>query len=144
MSRQKFRKTLSANDVGSTGGHQGGIHIPKGEKELLGFLPLLDSAVKNPDAWIECVDDEGQNLKFRFVYYNNKLHDDGGTRNEYRVTHMTSWFRDVGAREGDEFEISKDDVNDYYSIRIQPKTTQEPDTEEGGVRIRLTNWRRVH
>lgn len=144
MSRQTFRKILSGNDVGSTGGHQGGILIPKGEKDLLGILPRLNPSVKNPDAWIECVDDEGQKFNFRFVYYNNKLHDDGGTRNEYRVTHMTSWFRGVGAQEGDEFEISKDDVNANYSIRIQPKISQEPDSDEEGVRIRLTKWRRVH
>ena len=144
MIRQTFRKTLSANDVGSTGGHQGGILIPKGEKELLEILPPLNPCVKNPDAWIECVDDASQKLKFRFVYYNNKLHDDGGTRNEYRITHMTRWFRDVGAREGDEFEISKDHMNAFYTICIKPQNDEEPDPEEQGVRIRLTKWRRIH
>ncbi|MBD3666188.1 EcoRII N-terminal effector-binding domain-containing protein [Sulfitobacter aestuariivivens] len=144
MSRQTFRKTLSANDVGSTGGHQAGILIPKGEKELLGILPNLDPGTKNPDAWLDCIDDEGHEFRFRFVYYNNKFHDDGGTRNEYRVTHMTSWFRDVGAREGDEFEISKDESEARYSIRIQPKASDVTDTDEEVVRIRLTKWRRVH
>lgn len=144
MSRRKFRKSLSANDVGATGGHQAGILIPKGEKELLEILPQLDPSVKNPDAWIECVDDEGQKLSFRFVYYNNKLHDDGGTRNEYRLTHMTTWFRDVGAKEGDEFEISKNDANDSYSIRIEPKAILDPIPDEDGVRIRITKWRTVH
>ncbi|GAA6164010.1 hypothetical protein NBRC116590_17140 [Pelagimonas sp. KU-00592-HH] len=144
MSQQTFRKTLSANDVGSTGGHQAGIHIPKGEKELLKILPSLEPGIKNPDAWLECVDDEGQRLRFRFVYYNNKHHDEGGTRDEYRVTHMTSWFRDVGAREGDEFEITKTEDSSVYSIRIQQKAIQEPDEGQEGVRIRLNSWRRVH
>jgi len=144
MSRRKFRKTLSANDVGSTGGHQAGILIPKGEKELLGILPQLDPSVKNPDALIECVDEEEKNLSFRFVYYNNKYHDDTGTRNEYRVTRMTSWFRDIGAREGDEFEISKDDASGNYSIRIFPKATLDPIPDKDGVRIKLTKWRSVH
>lgn len=143
MSSEKFRKRLSANDVGKTGGHQGGVLIPKGEKELLAMLPALDQDIKNPDAWIECIDETGHTMKFRFVYYNNRLHDPGGTRNEYRITHMTSWFRDVGAREGDEFEISRARFGNQYSIGIRPKDTEEPEPDQG-VRIRLTAWRRVH
>lgn len=143
MSSEKFRKRLSANDVGKTGGHQGGVLIPKGEKELLAMLPALDQDIKNPDAWIECIDETGHTMKFRFVYYNNRLHDPGGTRNEYRITHMTSWFRDVGAREGDEFEISRASFGNQYSIGIRPKDTEEPEPDQG-VRIRLTAWRRVH
>jgi hypothetical protein len=88
MTNRTFSKTLSANDVGATGGHQGGILIPKSEAELLSFLPVLDPKVKNPDAWIECEDETGTTRKFRFIYYNNKLHDEGGTRNEYRITYM--------------------------------------------------------
>lgn len=143
MTKQTFCKLLSANDVGATGGHQGGILIPKGEKDLLAILPQLNPGVKNPDAWIECVDEEGHTLRFRFVYYNNKLHDDGGTRNEYRITHMTSWFRDVGARKGDELEISFTPRNNRYSIEIRKK--EEVDViQDEVVRIRLTGWRRVH
>jgi hypothetical protein len=143
MTIPRFRKRLSANDVGTTGGHQGGILIPKGEKELLTMLPTLDPNVKNPDAWLECTDDAGHSLRFRFVYYNNKLHDDGGTRNEYRITHMTGWFRDVGAKEGDEFEISHEAGADVYSIGVKPKEIFDSDTDQG-VRIRLAGWRRVH
>jgi len=143
MTIPRFRKRLSANDVGTTGGHQGGILIPKGEKELLAMLPTLDPNVKNPDAWLECTDDAGHSLRFRFVYYNNKLHDDGGTRNEYRITHMTGWFRDVGAKEGDEFEISHEAGADVYSIGVKPKEISDNDTDQG-VRIRLTGWRRIH
>ena len=143
MTIPKFRKRLSANDVGSTGGHQGGILIPKGEKELLAMLPPLNPNVKNPDAWIECRDDAAHALKFRFVYYNNKLHDDGGTRNEYRITHMTGWFRDVGAKEGDEFEISHEAGADVYSIGIRSKDVVDNDPQKG-IRIRLTGWRRIH
>lgn len=143
MTIPKFRKRLSANDVGSTGGHQGGILIPKGERELLAMLPPLSPNVKNPDAWIECTDDAGHALKFRFVYYNNKLHDDGGTRNEFRITHMTGWFRDVGAKEGDEFEISQETGADIYSIGIRSKDISDSDPDKG-IRIRLTGWRRIH
>lgn len=143
MTGDVFLKVLSANDVGSTGGHQGGILIPKGETQLLAILPRLNPKIKNPDAWLECVDDAGQALRFRFVYYNNKLHDENGTRNEFRVTHMTKWFRDNGAREGDEFRISLMSDKMRYSIRII-RPDLEDKNEEDGVRIRLSGWRRVH
>ncbi|WP_060498463.1 MULTISPECIES: EcoRII N-terminal effector-binding domain-containing protein [Pseudomonas] len=146
MTNRTFSKRLSANDVGSTGGHQGGILVPRTEGELLTFLPPLDPAVKNPDAWIECEDETGTVRKFRFVYYNNKLHDDGGTRNEYRITYMTKYFREVGAREGEELEISKSGTSSIYKIRvvrtIAPVDNQE---ESDGVRIKIKSaWRRVH
>ncbi|WP_449396773.1 EcoRII N-terminal effector-binding domain-containing protein [Devosia riboflavina] len=142
MSIATFRKKLSANDVGQTGAHQGGLLIPKGEKDLLAMLPSLDRSVKNPDAWIDCADESGHVLKLRFVYYNNKLHDPGGTRNEYRITHLTGWFRDVGAREGDELEISRTDLG-HYEIAIRSAGFAE-EPVEFGLRVRLSAWRRVH
>lgn len=148
MTNRTFSKTLSANDVGTTGGHQGGILIPKSEAELLAFLPALDPCVKNPDAWIECEDETGTTRKFRFVYYNNRLHDEGGTRNEYRITYMTKYFREINAQEGESLEISRSDASNIYSIRIV-RTIASPapqDEEENeGVRIKLNSaWRRVH
>src|SRR6056297_2838956 len=145
MTRTAFRKNLSSNDVGSTGGHQGGVLIPKGETELLSFLPPLDADVKNPDAWITCIDEDGVVNRFRFVYYNNKLHDENGTRNEYRITHMTAWFRGQRARNGDAFEISRDQGQSEYRIRIvhAEKETGQND-QAAPTRLRLRGWRRVH
>jgi hypothetical protein len=60
MTTKTFIKTLSANDVGTTGGHMGGILVPKGDGELLAFLPPLDPNVLNPSAWIECDTPDGQ------------------------------------------------------------------------------------
>jgi hypothetical protein len=146
MNKKSFRKTLSANDVGATGGHQAGILIPKTELELLAFLPYLDPGVKNPDAWIECIDKDGNTHQFRFVYYNNKLHDPHGTRNEYRVTYMTKYFRVMAAHEGDIFEISRNSDAVQYKISVL-KPEQEtviPDGEKI-LRIKITaSWRRVH
>lgn len=146
MTKKSFGKILSANDVGTTGGHQGGILIPKSEAELLAFLPHLDPAIKNPDAWIECVDLFGVLRRFRFVYYNNRLHDPNGTRNEYRITHMTGYFRDMGARQGDTLEISRDESAPHYTILvIRPRVEPAEDDEEKVFRIKITSgWRRVH
>jgi hypothetical protein len=142
MTKTTFHKILSANDVGATGGHQGGILVPKSESDLLKFLPPLDARVKNPDSWIDCVDEAGNDFKFRYVYYNNKLHDENGTRNEYRITYMTGYFRDTGAVAGDMFEISKTADDRHYSIKIVKKTSDVGDAPLH--RIKLAGWRRVH
>lgn len=144
--KKTFSKTLSANDVGATGGHQGGILIPKSETELLSILPSLDPAIKNPDAWIDCEDEHGTVRRFRFVYYNNKLHDPTGTRNEYRITYMTGYFKEVLAREGESFEISRNENDIRYSIRVvRPKRESVEHEEHREVRIKIKSaWRRVH
>lgn len=146
MTRQSFCKTLSANDVGATGGHQGGILVPKSEAELLAFLPPLDPSLKNPDAWINCIDESGLLRQFRFVYYNNKLHDPSGTRNEYRITYMTKYFREMRAHERDLFEISRVSGEINYKIRIIKAKEIFSETHDGQVlRIKISSgWRRVH
>lgn len=141
MTRTTYKKILSANDVGLTGGHQGGILVPKGEVELLEFLPFLDSKIKNPDAWIECEDNNRDVLRFRFVYYNNKFHDKNGTRNEYRITHMTSWFRRNSANAGDAFQISREISGGRYFIEL---IRQDEKALVVPQRLRLKGWRRVH
>jgi hypothetical protein len=136
-----FNKVLSANDVGANGAHQAGILIPKTNKNLLEFLPKLDISLKNPDAWIICTDVDGVHRKFRFIYYNNKMHDVGGTRNEFRITHMTTFFKDFGAQEGDTFEISRIDNQTNYQIKIIPQTVNQ---EADVFRIKIkTGWFRV-
>lgn len=146
MTKKSFSKILSANDVGATGGHQGGILIPKSEAALLAFLPTLESGIKNPDAWLDCVDEAGVFRKFRFVYYNNKLHVAKGTRNEYRITHMTPYFRETGAREGDTFEISRTTDGTRFHIRmIRQSADLQAAEKEGVYRIKLSSsWRQTH
>jgi len=123
----------------------GGILIPKGEKELLAFLPPLDAKVLNPSAWIDCVTDQGENLRLRFVYYNNRMHAPNGTRNEYRITYLTGYLRQAGAKEGDTFEITRTEGTTNYSIRVVAKQIEAPvETDDGPVRIKLSGWRRVH
>lgn len=141
MADHVFEKTLTANDTGETGGHQAGMHISKSQPEFIRFMPRLKPDVKNPDAWIVCRDEKGYDWSFRFVYYNNKHHDEGGMRDEYRITHMTKFFRAIGATEGDIFRISGKPGSGEYSVFIRkPPDQEQPATGP----IRLRGWRRVY
>lgn len=146
MAKQSFEKFLTANDTGESGTHQAGIHIPKSEIEFLEFLPPLDPTVKNPDTWINFVDDTGCEWKFRYIYYNNKRHDEGGTRDEYRLTHTTKFFRAIGARSGDLLTVSREGNQPSYQITVSPADRVEDGTSRGGLttKIQLRGWRRVH
>lgn len=112
-----LRKTLSSNDVGATGTHQSGILIQKSDARHA-LLPALDFNVKNPDACLICVDERGRRHDLRFVYYNNKLHDENGTRDEYRITCIMTYLQEVGAREGDVFVLRRDPGSPHYNIAV--------------------------
>lgn len=98
MSLRTIQKVLSANDTGETGGHQAGILVPK-EAGILDFFPRLNATVKNPRAVLGMRDDAGREWTFCFIYYNNRFF--GGTRNEYRLTGMTAFFREFNLKAGD-------------------------------------------
>lgn len=113
MTPRSIRKTLSANDVGETGGHQAGILIPK-DPRILSFFPHLDAREHNPRAHILFEDAAGKHWEFAFIYYNNRKF--GGTRNEYRLTRMTRYIRQAGLASGDEIILHRDE-HDGYSIK---------------------------
>lgn len=144
MSKQTYEKPLTLNDTGETGGHQAGIHIPKSQTELLALLPFLDPAQKNPDAWLEMTDYSGVIWRFRYIYYNNRLHDEGGTRNEYRITHMTKYFRAVGATKGNILVLSGSPGSTSYVISVRKGDQGRSEVCGEPVRVTLTGWRRVH
>lgn len=146
MSDERYAKVLTANDTGKSGTHQAGIHIPKAQEQLVRMLPQLDAQIKNPDAWLDCLDSQGRRWRLRYVYYNNRLHEPRGTRNEYRITHTTHFFRAMGARPGDTFILSGRSGSAAYSIDIV-----RPDDGPAAVRVgitaglvRLRGWRRLH
>jgi hypothetical protein len=139
MTGVSFSKILSANDTGLTGGHQAGILVPKGDRELLAFFPALDPALENPEAWLEVTDDDGQARRLRFVYYNKKLHGTG-TRNEYRITYLTRYLST--ARPGDALVFSGEPGSGRYAIRLD-RAASAPNAGPPGV-ITLSGWRRVH
>jgi hypothetical protein len=98
MSCTAIEKTLSANDTGETGGHQAGLCVPR-DADVLAFFPKLDAGIKNPRAPIDVVDETGNEWTFSFIYYNNRFF--GGTRNEYRLTCMTPYFKEFNLKAGD-------------------------------------------
>lgn len=144
LNSQTYEKPLTANDTGETGGHQAGIHIPKSQTDLLALLPFLDPAHKNPDAWLEMTDDRGVTWRFRYIYYNNRLHDEGGTRDEYRITHMTKFFRAVGAEEGDVLVLTGSPGKLTYSVFVRKEKQPLSAEARAPMRVRLKGWRRVH
>jgi len=93
-------KKLTANDLGHTGSHQAGIHVPK-QPEILRFFPMLDEESYNPECEIAVrLEPGGRCLAVRYIHYNGKLTRDG-TRNEYRLTRTAKIFRTVTALPGD-------------------------------------------
>lgn len=143
MADQTFSKVLTANDTGQSGGHQAGIHVPRSQGDLIAFLPPLDPATKNPDAWLDCEDETGQSWRFRYIYYNNCLHDPGGTRDEYRITHMTAFMRATGAQPGDVLTISGEPRTGFLRLIVR-KGEGQGSAESGPRRVRLKGWHRVY
>jgi hypothetical protein len=101
-----LHKILTANDVGATGSHQAGIVVPK---SITGYFPALDESLMNPDAWIDVVTELGDE-RWRYIHYNNRVVG-SGTRDEYRLTHVTGFLRTAAARVGDALELER--VDDY-------------------------------
>lgn len=105
----RIEKELSANDLGETGGHQAGIHVPK-SGTVLSFFPVLDDKVKNPRKVIVVTDGLNHKWAFTFIYYNNRYF--GGTRNEYRLTGMTKYFHENKLKVGDVIILSRESWED--------------------------------
>ena len=138
-------KVLSMNDTGETGGHQAGILIPKGG-EVLRFFPDLGCAEKNPRVAMYFTDEAGKEWKLNFIYYNNKFFDQKGTRNEYRLTGMTAYFRENGLKAGDTVTlIHGSDGIDYIQYKRNMNVNVKLSVDESGkTKKRLvlgTNWK---
>ena len=137
----KFEKYLTKNDIGTTGSHQAGFHIPKSNKELINFLPELDHTTLNPSTFIEFHDNNQEIWDFRYIYYNNKLHSPSGTRDEFRITHTTKFMRHYDAREGDTVVIEKSKVSGKYLIYITKTKERTPSNDN---RIKLKGWKTIY
>lgn len=133
MTPATIRKILSPNDVGETGGHQAGILIPK-DPRLISFFPQLRGSELNPRAHIVFEDPSAQRWEFAFIYYNNRRF--GGTRNEYRLTRMTSFIRQTGLSSGDEIILRRDGQGNYsIEHRFAADTSAKIASEAGILRL---------
>lgn len=138
-------KVLSMNDTGETGGHQAGICVPKGG-DVLRFFPDLGNEEKNPRASMYFEDGTGKTWKMNFIYYNNKFFDPKGTRNEYRLTGMTAFFRENSLKAGDTITLIHDpDGTDKieYKRNLSP-TVKTIEAADGKVKKRLvigSDWK---
>jgi hypothetical protein len=129
-------KILSANDTGDTGAHQAGILIQK-ESGVISFFPPLDPAEYNPRVHLFFADSAGERWEFAFIYYNNKLLG-RGTRNEYRLTRMTNYFRRHSLKPGDEIILKRSERGDF-SITHHRKDQAE--WKPGGVLRLSVGWK---
>jgi len=134
----KISKILSINDVGKNKSHQAGILVPK-NAEFLTFFPSLDSSKKNPRKAIIFEDTSGKEWEFMFIYYNNKFF--GGTRNEYRLTRMTGFFRYYELEPEDELFFSKGERDTSYQISYNRK--KQSDIEDDSVLRVSRAWKVV-
>lgn len=117
-------KILSANDTGETGGHQAGMLIPK-TGNVLNFFPQLGCESKNPRVKLLFVDDTGEEWYFMFIYYNNRYFN--GTRNEFRLTGMTTFIRQNNLKAGDKIILSRN--NDGRKLITHKKSKMNNSTE---------------
>jgi hypothetical protein len=108
-------KKMSKNDLGITKSHQAGIFIPK-DLVRKGFFPELDSSQFNPRVVINIQCGE-KTYFFNYIYYNNKLSNQG-TRNEFRLTGMSKFFKQENIKEGDSLQFVRNDVSNKYSIVV--------------------------
>lgn len=128
-------KVLSNNDTGVTGSHQAGILVPKAPS-VLGFFPSLDPTLRNPRAVLRLTDDAGREWQFTFIYYNNALF--GGTRDEYRLTHMTEFIRRHNLKTDDEVVFCREEGSPLHVSFRHRKGRQFSET--GVLKLRA-GWR---
>lgn len=99
-------KVLTPNDVGTTGSHQAGIAVPR-QAATLAFFPALDTGLYNPRQQLLFREVGGiDEWPLNFIYYNGKLHG-RSTRNEYRLTGLTPYFRRHEAAVGDTLHLCR-------------------------------------
>lgn len=147
--KDSYAKELTANDIGTTGSHQGGICVPRQDRALLDFFPRLDEGEFNPDIWIFGEDPDGELWKLRYVYYNGKIHEKS-SRNEYRITYLTKFFRKWNVKEKDFIVFKSTEKKYHFMLSIEKPTREiyasrkELDLDAEPPVIVLSGWRKVH
>lgn len=109
QSKAAFCRFITANDTGSTGGHQDGFYIPKFASSLLFEEPGVKG--ENKDKFVEVLWQNDFITESRFVYYGKK------TRDEYRITRFGSdfpFFNDDNV--GNLLIIAKEEEDNYSAF----------------------------
>lgn len=108
---RRFNKKLSSNDLGLTGTNQSGILVPKEAANLSGLFPRLNPLETNPRQTIRTVDlHTHELLNLEYIYYN------GGTRDEFRLTRISSFLRKHRAKIGDILHFERESGAFWLSI----------------------------
>ncbi len=107
-----FSKFITANDTGSTGGHQAGYHIHKNAWSL--FFDKPGEKGTNSDIMVTIKWQDDFETTSRFIYYGV------GTRNEYRLTRFGKGFPFLSDDNvGDLLILCKKAVNSYEAFVLQ-------------------------
>jgi hypothetical protein len=72
----------------------------------LDFFPLLDSKTLNPRVVIQLISSDQRKWDCTLIHYNNKILK-RGTRNEFRVSGLTAFFRSQSAKSSNWLRLSK-------------------------------------
>lgn len=107
-----FSKFITANDTGSTGGHQSGFHIHKHAWSL--FFDKPGEKGTNADKIVTIKWQNDFETESRFIYYGV------GTRNEYRLTRFGKGFPFLSDDNvGDLLILCKKSLTDYEGFVLQ-------------------------
>lgn len=107
-----FSKFITANDTGSTGGHQAGYHIHKNAWSL--FFKNTGEKGTNSDLMVTIKWQNDFETNSRFIYYGV------GTRNEYRLTRFGKGFPFLSDENvGDLLIICKKAETEYEAFVLQ-------------------------
>lgn len=121
---ESVSKILSANDVGITGSHQAGMAIPR-QPHMLSFFPPLDVSLYNPRCTLLFRESGSlDEWPLNFIYYNGKLHG-RSTRNEYRLTGLTPYFRMHEASVGDILHLRRSSSERLYITLVRSGQTPQ-------------------
>lgn len=112
-SRYAFFKFISANDAGTTGGHQAGFYMPKSTIPLM-FEDGPGIKGTNKDRLIQIKWQNEFTTDSRFIYYGK------GSRNEYRLTRFGKGFPFLKeGNVGDLFILAQPEEDEYLAYVLQ-------------------------
>ena len=134
----RIAKQLTANDLGRTGGHQAGLHVPK-DSPLIRFICNESRVEENPRVTLNLCDEEtGYICSATLIYYNNALR--GGTRDEFRLTGTTTFLKSLGAEVGDEVVLKMEDGETFLVSLVKQNIAESNENDEGLIKLN-GKWR---